>query len=370
MMDDFLTARLRLYRDPATMSAATLDAVDPYRPPYFAQPHLRRADAFAPLYQQSLSERLARYREEAPLFAEPWRRRREQFAGFEWERLNQYRDFAPAGPTDGPGPNPYDPATLAKIADANAFNPPKSEQQMAVEDLLRAQGVDPTAWWQASLADSNVQESFRDPGVRSTGLDFFFLGPDNVAYVKDVPPDPWTAAIRDSWLRARIQAMAEGGELPPLAELLPYLLAGAGKSLPWAAINSWGMRGRPRTQALNDALVASFQRQFPEAIRLEGPYNLKTGKFKEFYHPPVGRELGYNGLKGGHFSEIVFEVNGKRVVIHSVSVDRHGKPTAREQAAAEALRRLGFDVLLVPKTQPLSETTKPSPWPMGYGKPR
>jgi hypothetical protein len=213
--------------------------------------------------------------------------------------LERYRDYIPASnvtrerfPTlqlhaDRFGRHratrPDDP-TLTKVADVEAFNPPKSEQQIAVEEFLRSQGVDPTAWWQATPADDHVRGAFDDPGVRSTGLLFYFLGPDGNAYFKDVPPDPWTAAIHDTRQRARLQAMQDGRNPPSIWDVLPHLLTSGklpavtgGKSLAIAggkplviALNLWGMHGSPRTQALNQALVTSFQQRFPQAVRVQG----------------------------------------------------------------------------------------------------
>ena len=67
------------------------------------------------------------------------------------DRLNSFRDFSREVASrriavTAPNPQRLSRATLAKIADVQAFNPPKSDEQMAAEELLRAQGMDPTAW--------------------------------------------------------------------------------------------------------------------------------------------------------------------------------------------------------------------------------
>ncbi len=69
----------------------------------------------------------------------------------------------------------------------------------------------------------------------------------------------------------------------------------------------------------------------------------------------------FNGLKGGHFTDLTFiDDRGRTVHIQSVDVDKNGKPTQRELDNAEKIRRAteNEDILLIPKGAQLTRNRK------------
>jgi peptidoglycan hydrolase-like protein with peptidoglycan-binding domain len=75
---------------------------------------------------------------------------------------------------------------------------------------------------------------------------------------------------------------------------------------------------------------------------------IKAGDERSEHHVPGH----FKGLKGGHFTDLTFEMpDGRKVHIQSVDVDRNGKPTQRELDNAEKIRRAekNTDVVLIPK---------------------
>jgi len=73
---------------------------------------------------------------------------------------------------------------------------------------------------------------------------------------------------------------------------------------------------------------------------------------EELWIPSPADDFGGDGRKGGRFVDLTMRSpDGKIVHIQTVTLDKHGKPTATELKAADDIRRrTGHHVILVPKT--------------------
>jgi hypothetical protein len=285
-------------------------------------------------------------------------------------RLQPYRRTPegaerPAAPNDA-----LSAATREKIADVEAFNPPKSEWQQWAEQLLEMQSINPAGWRLARRADAYWQDQFREAPEAAFGplRALFFLGRDRQIYLRDEPAleDGFTS-LKKYYQDIRyyddvadwIDDGAPVDRMPP--ELLSEILvAMAGGVRP-------GRYGSKTTEAELRALQAKYEH--PEYEYIGGHFDKEGNKYKERAIPGPGVAFPKPGKEHGdgrQFS-VFFDLLQRRRsdhkklrAINHVDVDPTGKPTKRELDAAERARRAVevIDIILEPKQHQLDKLRK------------
>jgi hypothetical protein len=298
----------------------------------WASPHLGPIEA-----------RLARFRVPAPPSSDFGSRIRFQ----DW-RPSEPNHTGMADQKSGSGPvgNPQrlSDATYAKIADVEAFNPPKSDHQAFLEGWLRPQGVNPTAWRLARVADPRIQRMMQEPGIRLLGIPGYVVGPDGVSYElrRPVLLDPLSASQQLAEQIARYKDLSGSDSDTIHAALADVYLA--------MALGA-GRRGGPATRAEIRALQEKCED--PDWKLIGG------GELPEKAIPGPGRAFEADGRVGSIFPDLFWQRRSnsqKFRVVNHVDVNASGKPTARELEVAERARRAvkHIDVFLEPKQYQLN----------------
>jgi hypothetical protein len=282
-------------------------------------------------------------------------------------RLQRYRRAPEQGRPPLAGNQPLSAATRAKIADVEAFNPPKSEWQAWAEQLLEAQSISPGSWSLAELVDPYWRDEFREAPEAVFGAlgALFFVGPDGQIYSREEPAleDGFTSVkkqYQDIQHHADVADWLDDGapvdRIPP--EVLTEILV---------AMAGGGVRPGRYGSKITAKELKEMQDKYehPDYEYIAGGFHPNGKRRKERAIPGPGVAFSKPGKTRGdgrRFS-VFFDLLQRRRDNHEklrginhVDVDADGKPTERELDAAERARRAVefIDIILEPKQHQLN----------------
>lgn len=279
------------------------------------------------------------------------------------ERLARYRGAGPVPSRPVDARADYSKSTREKIADVQAFNPPKSEMQLLTETLLEMQRVNPAAWRLGRPADLYWVKDIKKNGLSPMLQELFFKGPNGEIYDKDsiVLEDGWGSIKNYYDELSRSDALSEKFETMSLGELL----ADMGPELAMALLARPGRRGGQPTQDHVLQIEKLIKRLNPHLKHESGGTMTEKavkGPGAAWEGHPDG--LGGDWKPGSLFADLVFSApDGQLIAFNTVDVDGNGQITQRELDAARALHRMGYTVYLVKKPHQLSRGKAKPLWP-------